>query len=138
MRNLLRFCLTGFGYLEGIDATEKESVSARLRVMQLPFSDVSDPALEEVTVNCVTHDPEWVILVKALQKESYEGHSIIIKFQAAYSHFGFCHAGIKGDPEQMIQLNARLLRIDGWYRDGHWTNAGDPVEAASFLLGKVA
>lgn len=129
MKDLLRFRFTGIGHLEGID-TKEEGVSALIRVVH-PSFDVDNIGLEEVTLHCTIDKPEWILLLRKLEKKIQEDHCVIVKFQVAYSHFGFCHYGIGDDPKQLVQFHTKLVRIDGWYLDGHWTNTGDPVDAIS-------
>lgn len=139
MKDLLRFCLTGCGYLEGL-TTEEGEVSARIRVMQTPFA-VDNDGLEEVILNCQVDTSKWLLLFLKLEELNQRGHSIIIKFKAAYSHFGYCHTGISPDPEQMVQLCTQLLDVEGWYQDGCYTNTNHsepPQVMTDFSLEKAA
>lgn len=148
MQHLFHFCLTGYGFLESTTLLNGQ-LSARLRVLLLPqYEDntthqsqpahpswlkgildelsLHDSVQDELILDCVIDDREFVSIVHHLEKARQVGHKIMMSFRAGYTQFGFHHVGqTKSDPKHMVNLKGKLLNLHGWFKDGHWINTAD-------------
>lgn len=116
MKKQFEFCLTGYGYLNDLDMTEK-TAKARIQVMPLAV-DSGDAFPDAIFLECDIA-PELLAEIRRLDKKCPVTGGVVLRFRVVYTRFGFCHEGRQPyDPSHMLQMHGKLVAIEEWFRDG--------------------
>lgn len=110
------FSLTGMGYLHEV-IYKNDGMYARINVINR-FNAVSN-STDDVWIDCAIKDDVLSQLLIALESDLQRQRTVIMQFEADYSHFECCHyAGIDQNPSNIILLTGNLRHIGEYFVNG--------------------
>jgi hypothetical protein len=105
------FGLSGFGYLHGVRRYPNGKMYIRLNVI----AESEESQTDEIWVECRVN-MNMLPVMAVLEHLLARSRTILLKFEAKYSGFRQCYAGItESDPDFIVQLHAQLLTIHEFY-----------------------
>jgi hypothetical protein len=116
--NMFKFYLSGFGHL-----TEMKSIPEGMSIKINVLSESSD----NIELECIVSKPDLVEHLDNLRLACRVEECVVLQFIAYYTKFSYCHAGLtEQDPKQIVQLQGRLMSVEGWLRSIHLPPATSP------------